>query len=151
MEHTPHLCICALYNITIDGFIDYKYEHGRFPVSASWATISNTDLLSSIETGVNSGIRSWKKRLSKWVWCQKAIGGIYLTKKWRAETLQPCLEFVNIKLRLKSGIFKCISWLNESILGGWWLGLFKEGVKTFLLAPMSHLNSPNFFLSSQHL
>jgi hypothetical protein len=40
--------------------IDYRCEYGRFPVSASCVTISNPDLLSSRETGVNPGIRSWK-------------------------------------------------------------------------------------------
>ncbi len=34
----------------------------------------------------------------------KAIGDIYFTKKWRAETLQPGLEFDNFKPQLKSGI-----------------------------------------------
>ncbi len=64
-----------------------------FPVSASFMTISNPALLSSSGTEVNPGIRSWKKHSNGWVWCQKAIGGIYFTKKWRAETQQPVLEF----------------------------------------------------------
>jgi hypothetical protein len=124
--------------------IDYRCEDGRFPVSASCVSISKPDLLSSSETGVNSGIRSWKKHLSDWARCQKAIGGIYFTKKWRAETLQRGLEFDNFKPRLKSGIFKCISWLNGSSLGGNDLGFLKEGVKTYQMAPMSPLNSQLF-------
>jgi hypothetical protein len=74
-------------------------------------------------------------------------------KKWRAETLQPGLEFDNFKPQLKSGIFKCISWLKCSfIFGGDDQGFLKAGVKTYLIAPMSPLNnSPTcFFLSSAH-
>jgi hypothetical protein len=81
--------------------IDYRCEDGRFPVSGSCVTISNPDSLSSSETGVNPEIRSWRKYLSGWAWCQKTIGGIYSTKKWRAETLLPGLEFNNFKPRLK--------------------------------------------------
>ncbi len=40
--------------------IDYRYEDVRFQVSASCITISNLDLFSSSETGVNPAIRSWK-------------------------------------------------------------------------------------------
>jgi hypothetical protein len=47
--------------------------------------------------------------------------------KWRAETPQPGLEFDNFKPRLKSGIFKCISWLNGSFFGGWWSGYSESG------------------------
>jgi hypothetical protein len=43
--------------------------------------------------------------------------GIYFTKKLRAETLQPGLEFDNFKPLLKSGIFKGISWLNGLFFG----------------------------------
>ncbi len=35
-------------------------------------------------------------------------------KKWRAETLQRGLEFGNLKIRLETGIFKCVSWSNCS-------------------------------------
>jgi hypothetical protein len=38
--------------------IDYTSEDGLFPVSASCVTISNLDLLSSNETGVDPGIGS---------------------------------------------------------------------------------------------
>ncbi len=75
--------------------LDYGCENGSFPLSASCMTISNPDSLSSSETGVNPGIRSWKKHSSDWARCQKAIGGIYFTKKWRGETLHPGLEFDN--------------------------------------------------------
>ncbi len=53
----------------------------------------------------------------------------------------------NFKPRLKSGIFECISWLNGSFFGGDDRGFLKEGVKTYLMAPMRPLNSPTFFLS----
>ncbi len=91
---------------------------------------------------------SWNKKLLKklcdWARCQKAIGGIYSTKKWRAETLQPRLEFDNFKPRLKNNIFKCISWPNGSFLKGFSeiLGFSERGVETFLMATMTHLNSP---------
>ncbi len=87
-------------------------------MSASCVTISNPDLLSRSETGVNLGIRSWEKRSSEWARCQKGIGGIYFTEKWRAESPQPGLEFDNFKPRLESCIFKCISWLNSSFFEG---------------------------------
>jgi hypothetical protein len=61
--------------------IDYRCDDDRFPLSASFVTISNPELLSSSEPGDNPGIRSWKKHLSEWARRQKAIGGIYFTKK----------------------------------------------------------------------
>ncbi len=64
--------------------------------------------------------------LSDWARWQEAIGGIYFTKKWRAENLQPGLVFDNFKPRLKSGIFNCISWLNGSFFGGYERGVLKE-------------------------
>ncbi len=76
----------------------------------------------------------------------------YLThKKWRAGTPQPGFQFDNLKPRLKSGIFKCISWLNGSFFfflgggGGCWLGFFVSGSQDLSMAPMSPINSPTFF------
>jgi hypothetical protein len=67
------------------------------------------------------------------------------------ETLQHGLKFDNFKPRLKSGIFIWISWLNGSFLGDDWVFL-KEEVKTYLMTPMSPLNSLTFFcLHSSHL
>jgi hypothetical protein len=109
-------------------------------------TTSNPDSLSSSETGLNPGIRSWKMHLSEWARCQKAVGGIYFTTKWRAETLQPGLECDNFKPRLKRGIFNCISWLNGSVFEGDDQGFLKEGVKTYQMATMSPFNSPTFFM-----
>jgi hypothetical protein len=100
--------------------IDYWREDGRFRVSTSCVTISNPDSLSSSETGDSPGIRSWKKHLSEWARCQKAMGGIYFTQKLRAQTLQHGSEFDNVKARLDNGIFKEISWLSGSVFRGWW-------------------------------
>jgi hypothetical protein len=128
--------------------IDYRCEDDCCSVTASCVTISNPDLLSSNETGVNPGIRSWKKCLSEWARCQKAIGDIYFTKKWRAETLQPGLEFDNFKPRLKAVSSKAsLGWMVRS-LGGDDRGFPKEEVKTYLMAPMSPLYLPSFHLSS---
>ncbi len=106
------------------------------------------DLISSSETGVNSGISSWKKHLSDWARCQKANGGIFFTEKWRAETLQPGLDFDIFKPRFKNDIFKCISWLNGSFFEGNDRGFLKEEVKAYLMVPLSPINSPTFLLSS---
>ncbi len=125
--------------------IDYGCEDGRFSVSASCVTISNPDSLSSSETGVNPGIWSWK-HLPEWARCQKAIGGTYPTNKWRAETLEPGLEFNNLKPWLKCGIFNCISWLNGSFFGGDDRSFLREGVKTYETVPMSLLKSTTIFL-----
>ncbi len=40
--------------------MDYKYDDGRFAVSASFVAISNPASLLSSEKGDNPGIRSWK-------------------------------------------------------------------------------------------
>jgi hypothetical protein len=85
-------------------------------VKPSSVTFSNPESLSRSNTMLNPGIR-WK-HLSDWARCQKAICGIYFTKKWRAETPQPGLEFDNFKPRLKNGIFNCIFWLNGSFFNG---------------------------------
>jgi hypothetical protein len=87
-----------------------------------------------------------KNRLSYWARFQKAIGGIYFAMRWRAETLQPGLEFEIIKPRLESGIFKYISWLNALVFfGGDDRGFLKEGVETYLIALILSLNLPTFF------
>jgi hypothetical protein len=79
------------------------------------------------------------------------LGGIYFTKKWRAETPQPGLEFENFKTRLKSSVFKCISWLNGLlIIECDDRGFLKNGVKTYQMAPKSPLKSPVFFCLHIH-
>jgi hypothetical protein len=97
--------------------IDYRCENRRFRVFERCVTISNPNLLSCSETGINPGIRSWKKHLSHWPWPLKAIGGIYFTTKWRAQILQSGVEFDTFKARLKSCIFKCIFFLKASFSG----------------------------------
>jgi hypothetical protein len=47
-------------------------------------------LLSSRETGVDPVTKKAENmHSSEWTPCQEAICGIYFTKKWKAETLQP--------------------------------------------------------------
>jgi hypothetical protein len=70
------------------------------------------------------------------------------SQRRRAETLQPGLEFDNFKPWLKSGIFKYISWLHGSFFGRDDQDFLNDGVKTYLIAPMSPLDSPTYFLSS---
>ncbi len=71
--------------------------------------------------------RKLEKPLSDWAACHKAIGDIYLPKKWKAETLQTGLEFDNSKPLLESVIFKCISWLNDSFFAGDDRGFLSQG------------------------
>ncbi len=94
---------------------------------ATWLHYINRSALLRSETGLNHGIKSQKKLLSERAPCEKAVGGIYFTKKWRAETLQPVLEFDNFKPRLESCILNCIPWLNGPFFGGWWLGFSERG------------------------
>jgi hypothetical protein len=129
-----------------DEYIDYRCEYGRFPASTSCVTISNPDSFSSSGTKVDPGIRSLKRQLSDWTRYQEAICGIYFKNKWRAGALQPGLEFHNSKKkkRLKSGSFKCTSWLKGSFLGSDDWGFLKEGVKTCVMAQMLPLKTPTF-------
>jgi hypothetical protein len=69
-------------------------------------TVSNPGLLSSRETGVNPGRGSFKTILFGSAQCQKDIGAVSISQR-----------IEDLKLRLKSGSFKCISWLNGSFLG----------------------------------
>jgi hypothetical protein len=91
---------------------NYIHDHGFLVFATSRVAWQfQTDLLSSIETGANFAIRSWKKHLSDWAQSQKAVGGIFFTKKWRVkwsevewseETVKPGLEFDNFKPGLKA-------------------------------------------------
>jgi hypothetical protein len=98
MIRTKHSIVWFLLFSVVS--LDYRCGDGRFLVSSSCVTYSNPISLSSNETGDNPGIRSWKLQLSDWAQYQKAIGGVYFTKKLRPETLQPGLEFDNFKPRL---------------------------------------------------
>ncbi len=77
--------------------IDNRCEDARFPVPVSCVTILNSDSIFTSERVVNSGIRSWKKHWPEWAQYKKAIGDLRITNKWRAETLQPGLDFDNFK------------------------------------------------------
>jgi hypothetical protein len=110
-------------------------------------TVSNPDSLASSEIRLKPCVRSWKKGLFERARCQKTIGGIYFTKKWRAGTLQRSLQFDNFKPPLISGIFKYISWLNDLFFGGGDRGFLKEGVKTYLMARISPALNSFFFFS----
>jgi hypothetical protein len=72
-----------------------------------------------------------------------AIGSIYSTKKYRAETQQSGLEVDNLKP--KRYLQKHLHGLTVHFLGV--IGFFfKEGIKTYLLAPATWpLNSPTVF------
>ncbi len=63
-----------------------------------------------------------ENHLFVWARCQKANGGIYLTKKWRWGTQHRGLELTIPNPALKTVTFKCISLLNGSVffffLGG---------------------------------
>ncbi len=67
----------------------------------------------------------------------------------KAEILQRGLKFDSFKPRLKSCIFKCISWLNGLYFGGDERDFLKEGLKIYLIAPMSPLNMPTSSLYSR--
>ncbi len=111
--------------------IDYRCEKGRVLVYASCVTISNPDLLSSSETWVDPGRRSWKNHLSEWARCQKAIGCIYFTKKWRAETLQKL--YLHMHLLAERFAF----WTDDRCF-------LNEGVKIHQMPPPSPLNLLTF-------
>ncbi len=70
--------------------------------SKGCVTLSNPDLLSSSETRKKKlkKARIWMSSMSESHWC------IHFTRKWRADTLQPGLEFDILRSRLKNGIFK---------------------------------------------
>jgi hypothetical protein len=81
-------------------------------------TISNPDSLSSSETYGLILVRDAEKRTFLNELDVRNSGGIYFTQKRRAETLQAGFDFDNFKPRLTSDIFKYISLLSGSLLGG---------------------------------
>jgi hypothetical protein len=89
---------------------------------------------------------SSKSEIHRWT------GGIYFTKKWRAEILQPGLEFDNFIPLLKSVIFKWIYSLSSSYFcGGDDQGCLKEGVKTHLIGQICRLCTRHITPSSGSL
>ncbi len=88
--------------------IDYRCEDGRSQVSAvSCVIISDPDSLSSSETRVNFGIRSFKSTYLNELNVRKLF--VESISQREAEALQPGFVFDNLKPGLKSGIFQCIS------------------------------------------
>ncbi len=104
--------------LIINCTINYRCDGGIFPVSGSCSTMSHRASLSIHEIWINPGIRIWKKKSTYLNELYDKMPLVISTsqKKQRAETLHPSLEFGNVKPRLKSGIFICISWLNGSFL-----------------------------------
>ncbi len=134
----------------VPAIIDDGCEDGRFPLYASCVAISTPGRLAFQQ--LNMGW-SWNEKLKialSWMSsiCQKAIGGIYVTEKWRADTLQPGSEFDKFKPRHESCIFKCISWLNGSFSGGWWSGFSEKDLSNNGTNVASYLANVFFFLSS---
>ncbi len=114
--------------------IDNKCEDGRFPVSTNCVT--NPDSLSSNETEINPGIRSWKSSYPNELDVRKPSVVSVSQNIWRAKTLQSYLEFDNLKPRLDSCIFKSISGMNGSIFEGDVPGCLKVGVEIYILTPI---------------
>ncbi len=98
----------------------------------------NPDSLFSNETGVNLGIKSSYKHVSEKARFQKVPKEV---KRWDSTTW---FELDNFKPRLKNCIFKCISWVNCSFMGGDDRGFLKEWITTYLMAFISPLNALNF-------
>ncbi len=90
---------------------------------AAWQ-FQATKIFPAVKTRVNAGIRQWKLHLSESTWCQESVGGICFTKKVKS-SFYTTLD--NFKPLLKRNIFKCISWLNGSFLGGEHRGFLKKG------------------------
>ncbi len=114
-------------------------------MSSRWVTISKPDLLSSSKTGVNLGIRSWKKHFSDWARCQTAIGGIYFTKKWRAETLQPGLEFDNFKPPASKRYLQMHLLAERFVYWRWWSGFSERGNQALFNGTNDAYSLANFF------
>ncbi len=128
-------------------YIDYRCDDGRFWVSASWLSSLNPALLASSETRVNFGIKSKKKkRLSESALCQQVIGDIYFTETWRPEALCRGLGILaSPNPGLKWVTLNACPGRMVRFLGVENPGFLKEGVKTYLMAPMLPLNTPTFF------
>ncbi len=93
-----------------------------------------------------------KKHLSEWARRQKLIGGIYFTKKWRAETLRPGLELDNFKPQLKVVSSSASPGWTVFVLGGGERGFLKALVNIYEIAPMYVASSlAIIFILSSHL
>ncbi len=91
-------------------------------------------------------IRSMKNYLlvSPRVQCQIAIGGNRFTKRWRARTLEPGIQFDNFKPCIKSGVFTFTytGWIVCPLGCDADRGFLKKEVKSYALEPMLTLYSP---------
>ncbi len=79
------------------------------------------------------------------------VCGIYFTKQWGAETLQPGLEFDKFKPWPESGIYKCISWLNGWLFSMQWSTFSERGTQDLANVTNVAYQFANVFLSSAHL
>jgi hypothetical protein len=105
------------------------------------------DSLSSSETRVNHGIRSWKALISLTSISESHWWNLFHkeVKSWESTTWHSNLTISNpglkrypqMHLLAERLVFVC----NDR-------GFLKEGVKTCVMAPISPLNSPNFNQSS---
>ncbi len=128
--------------------IDYRCKDISLQVSASWMTILNPDSLSRSETWVNPGIRSWKSTYLNELAVRKPL---VVSISQRSEELR--LHNLVHNMTILNPSLKAVS---SNASPGWTdrffrrdnRGLLKEVVKTCLVAPMSPLNSPTYFLSS---
>jgi hypothetical protein len=127
--------------------IDVQIVLSQYP-RVAWK-ILNPDSLSSNETSINPGIRSWKKitHLNKLdVW-----NPLVVPISQRSQELRLCNLVLN--LTISNPGLKAVS---SNATPGWMLHVFggdtrdflTEGVKTYLLSPILPLNWPTFFLSS---
>jgi hypothetical protein len=138
------------HNVNACSPIDCRCADGRFLLSTRCVTVLNGHFVSSSETVVRNGIKSWKAHVLSSAERQKAIGGLHFSNKRRTATLQPDLEFDNFKRNPKRDIFECISCLSGSI-SRVIVGIFWNRKSTHhSQAQCLPLNSI-FFFSSAHL
>ncbi len=124
--------------------IDYRSEDGRCPVSASCGTVSNPDSLSSSKIKGQFWNKIELKKLFALIWdrCQSDELGLYSLHG---------LECDNFKPHLKSDILNtCSAWtvfiylfIYLLIFVGDDQGFRKEGVKSYIIAPLLPFSSPN--------
>ncbi len=124
--------------------LDYMMWRWSFCGFVSCVTISNPDSLSSSETGINPGIKTAKSTDLNLLDAIKPLVVSTSQKKWKAATLQPALRFDNFKPWLKKGVSSSDGSPASTIHALWGdeQGFLIVGVKTYLTARTSPLNSP---------
>ncbi len=132
-----------------DVIMDFRCEGGNFPVSSSSVTISNPHSLSSSETGINHEKKEILKKMTKVLtWMSSILESHRCYLFYSEEKSYDCTTWFRIwqfQTPAQIGVFKWISWLNGLLFGIDDRGLLKEVVKSFLMAPTSPFNSPNYF------